>query len=153
MTHASVRCCHVWTVRLRNGCLGSVRRIRLEAGAAVSWRLVVKKCDPLKYFHTGPEIIRLAVTMHVRFPLSLRNVEVLLHERGIRSSAFTPGRQVFQGVHPSWKHGLRSGDALKRRKLVNTPGRKSRRLADASELLGPARCRRHQGLEIRGVTR
>jgi putative transposase len=31
----------------------------------------------------SPEIIRLAVMMYVRFPLSLRNVEDLLHERGI----------------------------------------------------------------------
>jgi putative transposase len=35
------------------------------------------------YFKTSPEIIRLAVMMYVRFPLSLRNVEDLLHERGI----------------------------------------------------------------------
>ena len=38
---------------------------------------------PYRYFKTSPEIIRLAVMMHVRFPLSLRNVEDLLHERGI----------------------------------------------------------------------
>jgi putative transposase len=36
-----------------------------------------------RYFNTSPEIIRLAVMMYVRFPLSLRNVEDLLHERGI----------------------------------------------------------------------
>jgi putative transposase len=36
-----------------------------------------------KYHKTSPEIIRLAVLMYVRFPLSLRNVEDLLHERGI----------------------------------------------------------------------
>jgi hypothetical protein len=35
------------------------------------------------YFKTGSEIIRLTVMMYVRFPLSLRNVENLLHERGI----------------------------------------------------------------------
>jgi putative transposase len=33
-------------------------------------------------FKTSPEIIRLAVMLYVRFPLSLRNVEDLLHERG-----------------------------------------------------------------------
>ncbi len=43
----------------------------------------MKKRDPFKYFHSSPEIIRLAVMMYVRFPLSLRNVEDLLHERGI----------------------------------------------------------------------
>src|SRR5690606_18355107 len=32
---------------------------------------------------TSPEIIRLAVMLYVRFPLSLRNVEDLLHERGV----------------------------------------------------------------------
>ncbi|MDU8912516.1 IS6 family transposase [Aestuariicoccus sp. MJ-SS9] len=37
-------------------------------------------------FRTSPEIIRLAVMMYIRFPLSLRNVEDLLHERGIEVS-------------------------------------------------------------------
>ena len=41
------------------------------------------KRDPFRYFKTSPEIIRLAVMMYIRFPLSLRNVEVLLHERGV----------------------------------------------------------------------
>ena len=39
--------------------------------------------NPFKYFKTSPEVIRLAVMMYIRFPLSLRNVEDLLHERGI----------------------------------------------------------------------
>jgi len=34
--------------------------------------------NPFRYFKTSPEIIRLAVMMYVRFPLSLRNVEDLL---------------------------------------------------------------------------
>ncbi len=38
---------------------------------------------PFRYFKTSPEVIRLAVMMYVRFPLSLRQVEDLLHERGI----------------------------------------------------------------------
>jgi putative transposase len=41
------------------------------------------KPSPFRYFKTSPEIIRLAVMLYVRFPLSLRNVEDLLHERGI----------------------------------------------------------------------
>jgi putative transposase len=41
------------------------------------------KRSPFKYFKTSPEIIRLEVMLYVRFPLSLRNVEDLLHERGI----------------------------------------------------------------------
>ncbi|MEE8303339.1 MAG: IS6 family transposase [Candidatus Tectomicrobia bacterium] len=39
--------------------------------------------NPFRYFRTSPEIIRLAVMMYIRFPLSLRQVEDLLHERGI----------------------------------------------------------------------
>ena len=39
--------------------------------------------SPFRYFKTSPEIIQLAVMMYVRFPLSLRNVEDLLHDRGI----------------------------------------------------------------------
>ena len=41
------------------------------------------KHSPFLYFKTSPEIIRLAVMRYVRFPLSLRNVEDLLHERDI----------------------------------------------------------------------
>jgi putative transposase len=39
--------------------------------------------SPFRYFKTSPEVIRPAVMLYVRFPLSLRNVEDLLHERGI----------------------------------------------------------------------
>jgi putative transposase len=39
--------------------------------------------SPFRYFKTSPIIIRLAVMLYIRFPLSLRNVEDLLHERGI----------------------------------------------------------------------
>ena len=44
------------------------------------------KLDIFKYFKTSPQIIRLAVMTYVRYPLSLRNVEDLLHERGIEIS-------------------------------------------------------------------
>jgi len=43
----------------------------------------------VKYFKTSPELIGLAVLLYVRFPLSLRNVEVLLHERGVEVSRET----------------------------------------------------------------
>ena len=42
-----------------------------------------KTVSPFCYFHSSPEVIRLVVMMYVRFPLSLRNVEDLLFERGI----------------------------------------------------------------------
>ena len=41
------------------------------------------KKDPFKYFHSSSGIIRLTVMMYFRFPLSLRNVEDLLHERAV----------------------------------------------------------------------
>jgi putative transposase len=46
----------------------------------------MSKLNPFRYLRTSPEIICLAVMMYVRFPLSLRNVEDLLHERGIKVS-------------------------------------------------------------------
>jgi hypothetical protein len=39
-----------------------------------------------RYFKTSPEIIQLAVMLYVRFPLSLRSVEDLLHESGRKLS-------------------------------------------------------------------
>jgi len=42
-----------------------------------------KPANPFRYFHSSPEVIRLVVMMYVRYPLSLRNVEGLLFERGI----------------------------------------------------------------------
>jgi len=39
--------------------------------------------NPFRYFNSSPEVICLAVMMYVRFPLSLRQVEDLLHERSI----------------------------------------------------------------------
>ena len=42
-----------------------------------------KTASPFRYFNSSPEIIRLVVMMYVRLPLSLRNVEDLLAERGI----------------------------------------------------------------------
>jgi putative transposase len=42
-----------------------------------------KPPNPFRYFDSSPEVIRLVVMMYVRYPLSLRNVEDLLAERGI----------------------------------------------------------------------
>jgi putative transposase len=39
--------------------------------------------NPFKYYKTSPEVIKLAVMYYVRYPLSLRQVEDILHERGI----------------------------------------------------------------------
>jgi putative transposase len=42
-----------------------------------------KTHDPFRWFDSSPEVIRLVVLKYVRYPLSLRNVEDLLFERGI----------------------------------------------------------------------
>ena len=42
-----------------------------------------KALTPFRCFSSSPEVIRLVVMMYVKYPLSLRNVEDLLAERGI----------------------------------------------------------------------
>ena len=44
---------------------------------------MAKSDNPFRWFDSSPEVIRLVVMMYVKFPLSLRNVEDLLAERGI----------------------------------------------------------------------
>ncbi len=39
--------------------------------------------DPFRYFNSSPEVIRLVFMMYIRYPLSLRQVEDILFERGI----------------------------------------------------------------------
>jgi putative transposase len=39
--------------------------------------------DPFRCFNSSPEVIRVTVMMYVRYPLSLRQVEDLMSERGI----------------------------------------------------------------------
>ena len=39
--------------------------------------------NPVRYFDSSPEVIRLAVMMYIRYPLSWRQVEDILFERGI----------------------------------------------------------------------
>jgi len=36
-----------------------------------------------RYFNSSPEVIRLTAMMYIRYPLSLRQVEDILFERGI----------------------------------------------------------------------
>jgi putative transposase len=45
--------------------------------------MAASKPNLFRYFNSSPEVIRLAVMMYVRYRLSRRNVEDLLHERGI----------------------------------------------------------------------
>jgi putative transposase len=71
--------------------------------------------NPFRYFKTSPEIIRLAVMMYVRFPLSLRNVEDLLHERGIDISHET--------VRPWWnRFGPMFAAEIRKKRTASTGG-------------------------------
>ena len=60
---------------------GIVRVNRLEPPSELSSPLGMQ--NPFRYFNSSPEIIRLAVMMYIRYPLSLRQVEDILFERGI----------------------------------------------------------------------
>jgi putative transposase len=42
--------------------------------------------SPFRYFRAGPAIIRVAGMLYVRFPPSWRNVQDVLHDRGIEIS-------------------------------------------------------------------
>ncbi len=61
--------------------MGSVQGTPLKPMRRPYEPLVMTQRSPFRYFKTSPEIIRLAVMMYIRFPLWLRNVEDLLHER------------------------------------------------------------------------
>ena len=68
--------------------------------------------NPFRYFKTSPEIIRLAVMMYVRFPLSLRQVEDLLDERGVDISHET--------IRAWWnRFGPRFAAEIRKRRIHN----------------------------------
>ena len=60
-----------------------------SAELRAEWQVVTgkprkrKPDSPFRYFNSSPQVIRLVVMMYVKYPLSLRNVEDLLFERGI----------------------------------------------------------------------
>ena len=58
-----------------------------------------------RYFKTSPEIIQLAVMPYVSFPPSLRNLEDLLHERGV-DACYKPVRYWWHrfGLKKPWKN-------------------------------------------------
>lgn len=59
---------------------------RAERGRATGWSRGMPERSSFRYFNISPEIIRLAVMLYIRYPISQRNVEDLLHERGIETS-------------------------------------------------------------------
>ena len=44
---------------------------------------MTRPANPFRYLNSSTEVIRLVVIRYVKYPLSLRNVEGLLAERGI----------------------------------------------------------------------
>ena len=108
-----------------------------------------KPASPFRYFNSSPEVIRLVVMMYVRFPLSLRNVEDLLFERGIDLchetvrmwwNRFGPLRPQLQGC-PTFSHSLVEG------------GRMVNRLKHGDALGHHRRCQLGQHLVVVGVAR
>ena len=66
--------------------------------------------SPFRYFKTSPEIIRLAVMLYIRFPLSLRNFEDLLGERGTQISQETV-RYWWNRLSPIYASHIHNGMA------------------------------------------
>jgi hypothetical protein len=83
--------------------------------------------NPYRYFNSSPEVMRLTVMMYARYPLSLRQVEDLLFERGI---------DIWRETVRFW--GSRFGSLLPRevrKRHVDRPKRSpAKRMLAASEL-------------------
>ncbi len=65
---------------------GAIKAMGLERGRGPTTLSVMTQRSPFRYVRTSAEIIRLVVMLHGRFPLSLRTVDDLLPERGIKIS-------------------------------------------------------------------
>ena len=65
--------------------------------------LAMPKYISSRYFKTSPEIIWLAVILYLRLPLSLRELEDLLHERGfgylMEKISFSKNISIFKKYH------------------------------------------------------
>ena len=61
-------------------CQPKPSRPEIRGGASVA--AMAGSTNPFRYFDRSPEVIRLVLMMYVKYPLSLRNVEDLLAERG-----------------------------------------------------------------------
>ena len=101
-----------------------------------------KAPSPFRYFHSSPEVIRLVVTLYVRFPLSLRNVEDLLSERGIEVchetvrhwwNRFGP---IFAAILSLLARGDPAGGDAVRQVSVVLAQHRGRHALDAAERIG-----------------
>ncbi len=65
--------------------------------------------NPFRYFNSSPEVIRLAVIMYIRYPLSLRQVEDLLFEReGLSACPLLLMANSGSGCAMAWDKGADS---------------------------------------------
>ncbi len=72
----------------------------------------MKNDNPFKYFKNHPDIIRLALMYYIRYPLSLRQVEDILHERGIEIS--------YETVRFWWnRFGDKFAKSIRKRRIHN----------------------------------
>jgi hypothetical protein len=55
--------------------LKEAARVLSKETSLAPWQTAPLRRSPFRYFKANPEIIRLAVMLYIRFPLSLRNVE------------------------------------------------------------------------------
>ena len=80
--------------------------------------------NPFRYFNSSPGVIRLTVMMYVRYPLSLRQVEDLLFERGIDICHETV-RFWWNRFGPMFAAAIRKRRVRQRSffELVSAPGR------------------------------
>src|ERR1700735_1878306 len=78
---------------------------------------MTKPANPFRYFNSSPEVIRLVVMMYVKYPLSLRNVEDLLHERGIDISYETV-RYWWNRFGPMFAAGIRRKRSVQMRQVT-----------------------------------
>ncbi len=75
--------------------------------------------NPFRYFNSSPEVIRLTVMMYIRYPLSLRQVEDILFERGIDICHETIR---FWWMYIITVRRITSGELLKQRKGLRITG-------------------------------
>ena len=68
---------------LDNDCKALLEKAILPRISLASSNSAMPNQLPFCYFKTSLEVIQLAVMLYVRFPLSLRKAENLVHERGV----------------------------------------------------------------------
>jgi putative transposase len=92
----------------------AVKGDHLEQGKRPPQPRPINKPSPFRPFKTSPEIIRLAVMLFVRFALSLRQLDDLLHKRcvGVSHEAIRYSFRRFGGCYRPRSVGNTAGTRL-----------------------------------------